>query len=156
MRNNVTTVDGFKAFRPGTILSDNGGHPVWLDRHRDWCAANGTTDILLEDLVRDGAPFTVLHEPGLEKTGLEKTGLTGFRLPELPDGLEFRLAISGWDAWISVVTTLGHKVILEQGFQLSKNPTEALERAMRVASDLADEAFAQAEVRQALSDVFPP
>ena len=70
MRNNVTTVDGFKAFRPGTILSDNGGHPVWLDRHRGWCAANGTTDILLEDLVRDGAPFTVLYEPRLEKTGL--------------------------------------------------------------------------------------
>ena len=70
MRNNVTTVDELKAFRPGTILSDNGGNPVWLDHVRGWCAANGTTDIPLEDLVRDGAPFTVLREPGLEKAGL--------------------------------------------------------------------------------------
>lgn len=77
------------------------------------------------------------------------------QVPILPDGLKFRLAISGWDARISVVTTLGHRVILEEEFYLSKNPTEALEKAIRVASFLAYEAFAQAEVRKALSDAFP-
>ena len=70
MRNNVTTVDEFKAFRPGTILLDNGGHPVWLDRVRGWCAANGTRGIPLQLLIADGAPFTVLYEPRPEKTGL--------------------------------------------------------------------------------------
>lgn len=78
------------------------------------------------------------------------------QIPILPDGLKFRLAISGWDARISVVTTLGHRVILEEEFQLSKDPTETLEKAIRLASFLADEAFAQAEVRQALLDVFSP
>ena len=74
--------------------------------------------------------------------------------PILPDGLKFRLDVNGWDAWISVVTTPGHEVILEQGFQLSKNQTESLERTMRVASALAEEAFLQTEVRRALSDTL--
>lgn len=76
--------------------------------------------------------------------------------PALPNGLKFRLLIDGWTAWLSVVTTLHCRVILERKFLVSKSPTEAREQAMRVASSLADEAFAQAEVRQALSEVFPP
>jgi hypothetical protein len=47
----------------GTILRDNGGLPLWRDRHFGWCSANGTRDIATDAVIEDGAPLTVLFRP---------------------------------------------------------------------------------------------
>jgi hypothetical protein len=63
MSDQIETAEELDALPPKSVLLDRDGWVVQRTLLFGWQALNGTRDIDNNDLLRDGAPFAVLHRP---------------------------------------------------------------------------------------------
>jgi hypothetical protein len=63
MSDQIETAEELDALPPKSVLLDRDGWVVQRTLLFGWQALNGTRDIDNDDLLRDGAPFAVLHRP---------------------------------------------------------------------------------------------